>query len=282
MTVCEGYHADPHAISVYPSIVTIKYVPSPMRTQISFGNYLSSRVGEGIEPGEIRAFMPGDRSRRINWRASLRLQQLYVTQHHEERNADVVLMLDTLSEVGLPPCSTIDLSIRAAAALANAYVARKDRVGLIVFGGALSWIKPATGLRQAEALLEGMLPAANHFTYVVPQLDRLPSRILPPQAMIVAISPLLDNRFISAVADLTARGFDVIVIAVSPIEPTRRGLSGSWLDEMGCRLWGIEWRDEIDELRQQGLVILEWHLGAPLDAVLAPLARLRRRRIAHR
>jgi len=282
MTVCEGYRADPHAISVYPAIVMIKYVPLPVRTQISFGNYLSSRVGEGIEPGEIRTFMPGDRSRRINWRASLRLQQLYVTQHHEERNADVVLMLDTLSEVGLPPCSTIDLSIRAAAALANAYVARKDRVGLIVFGGALSWIKPATGLRQAEALLEGMLPAANHFTYVVPQLDRLPSRILPPEAMIIAISPLLDDRFVSAVTDLTARGFDVIVIAVSPIEPTRRGISRSWLDEMGCRLWGIEWRDDIDELRQRGLVILEWPLGTPLDAVLAPLARLRRRRIARR
>ena len=90
MTVCEGYRADPHAISVYPAIVMIKYVPLPVRTQISFGNYLSSRVGEGIEPGEIRTFMPGDRSRRINWRASLRLQQLYVTQHHEERNADVV------------------------------------------------------------------------------------------------------------------------------------------------------------------------------------------------
>ena len=76
--------------------------------------------------------------------------------------------------------------------------------------------------------------------------------------------------------------FDLIVFAVSPIEPTRRGISRSWLDEMGCRLWGIEWRDDIDELRQRGLVILEWPLGTPLDAVLAPLARLRRRRIARR
>jgi uncharacterized protein (DUF58 family) len=282
MTVSEGYRAAPRAISVYPSTAMIRHVPPPLRTQISFGNYLSARVGEGIEPGEIRAFMPGDRSRRINWRASLRLRQLYVTQYHEERNADVVVMLDTLSEVGVRPWSTLDLSVRVAGALANAYAARKDRVGLIVFGGALSWIKPATGLRQAEALLEGMLPAASHFTYVVPELDRLPPRILPPEAMIIAISPLLDDRFVTAVVDLAARGFDVIVIAVSPIEPTRGGLSGSWLDEIGCRLWGIEWRDEIDALRQRGLVILEWRLGAPLDAVLAPLARSRRRWTARR
>ena len=127
-----------------------------------------------------------------------------------------------------------------------------------------------------------MLPAANHFTYVVPELDRLPPRILPPEAMIIAISPLLDDRFVAAVVDLAARGFDVIVIAVSPIEPTWRCLSDSWLDEIGCRLWGIQWQDEIDELRRRGLVILEWHLGAPLDAVIAPLARSRRRWTARR
>ncbi|MDP3771469.1 MAG: DUF58 domain-containing protein, partial [bacterium] len=42
----------------------------------------------------------GDRLRQVNWRASLRLGTLYVTQHHRERNADVVLMVDTLAEVG--------------------------------------------------------------------------------------------------------------------------------------------------------------------------------------
>ena len=64
-------------------------VPRPLRTQSSFGNYVSAQLGEGIEPGEIRPFLPGDRTRRINWRASLRRQQLYVTQYQEERNADV-------------------------------------------------------------------------------------------------------------------------------------------------------------------------------------------------
>jgi uncharacterized protein (DUF58 family) len=193
----------------------------------------------------------------LNWQASLRSRQLYITQHHEEQNADVILLLDTLPETGIPPHSTIDHSVRAAAALASAYLAHKDRVGFIEFGGHLRLIKPATGLRQAEALIDGLLPAATHFSYVVPRLDRLPPRILPPEALIVAASPLLDNRFIAAVIDLAARGFDVIVVAVSPIEPTRRGLAGSWLDDLGCRLWRMEWRDKTDDLRQRGLVILE-------------------------
>jgi uncharacterized protein (DUF58 family) len=193
-----------------------------------------------------------------------------------------MLLLDTLSDTGVPPYSTIDLSVHAAAALANAYLARKDRVGLIEFGGYLRTIKPATGLLQAEALIDALLPAATHFTYVVPRLNRLPPRILPPGALVIAISPLLDDRFIAAVIDLAARGFDVIVIAVSPIEPTWRGLAGSWLDEVACRLWRMEWQDGLDELRRHGLVILEWRPETPLDALIAPLARSRRQSTARR
>lgn len=282
MAVIESREASPQPISVYPYVARLRHVPRPVRTQFSFGNYVSPRLGEGIEPGEIRPFLPGDRTRRINWRASLRRQQLYVTQFHEERNADVVLLLDTLSESGAAPYSTLDLSVRAAAALANAYLARKDRVGFVELGGFLRWINPATGQRQGEALVEGLLPAATHFSYVVPQLDRLPARILPPQALVIALSPLLDERFVKAVIDLAARGFDVIVLAVSPIAPTRRVLGRSLRDETACRLWAIEWQVRADELRRRGLAIVEWHPEASLEAVLAPLARSRPRWAARR
>src|SRR5437660_10887691 len=124
---------------------TVRHLPRRARPKFSSGNYVSPRLGEGIEPGDIRHFSPGHRTRHINWRASLRNQQLYVTRFHEENNADIVLLLDSLSETGEAPYSTLDLSVRAAAALANAYLARKDRVGFIEFGGFLRWMNPATG-----------------------------------------------------------------------------------------------------------------------------------------
>ena len=282
MAVFEDRQARPKPIAVYPYVARIRHVPQPVRTQFSFGNYVSPRLGEGIEPGEIRPFLPGDRTRHINWRASLRRQQLYVTQFHEERNADVVLLLDTLSETGAAPYSTLDLAVRAAAALANAYLARKDRVGFVEFGGFLRWIDPATGQRQGEVLVEGLLPAATHFSYVVPQLDRLPGRVLPRQALVIALTPLLDERFVKAIVDLAARGFDVIVLAVSPIEPTRRVLANTLLHDVACRLWAIEWQVKVDELRRRGLAIVEWHAETPLEAALAPLARSRPRWAARR
>ena len=56
--------------------------------------------------------------------------------------------------------------MRAVAALASAYIARKDRVGLVEFGGYLRWLKPAAGRRQLEALLQAAVSADQVFTYM--------------------------------------------------------------------------------------------------------------------
>jgi uncharacterized protein (DUF58 family) len=282
LSLVESGHIEAKPISVYPSVERVRHVPQPVRTQFSFGNYVSRALGEGIEPGEIRPFLPGDRTRHVNWRASLRRGQLHVTQFHEERNADIVLLLDTLADIGARPFSTLDLEIRAAAALAYAYLARKDRVGFIEFGAFLRWIAPATGQRQGEALVEGLLPAATHFSYVTPRLDRLPPRILPPRALVIALTPLLDDRFVNAIVDLAARGFDVIVLALSPIEATRRILGRSIIDESACRLWGVEWQARLAKLRDRGVTIAECPPGMPLESVLVPLSRIRPRSVAAR
>jgi uncharacterized protein (DUF58 family) len=273
----ETQYNDPKQVSVYPYIAPLRHVPQPLRTQSSFGNYVARRVGEGLEPGEIRPFVAGDRVRRVNWRASLRRRQFYVTQFHEERNADIVLMLDTFSESGARPHSTLDYCVRAGAALAGAYLARKDRVGFIECGGYLRWLKPATGRRQRETLVEALLPASVYFSYTVKQLDFLPARVLPAQSLVIALSPLLDRRFIDTAVNLAARGFDFMIIAVSPIEPARWALRHSGLDELALRLWAIEWQLSIVELRRRGLVIIEWHPETPLDGVLAPYSRIRPR-----
>jgi uncharacterized protein (DUF58 family) len=282
LAVTETRRAAPRPIAVYPAVARLRHVPRPSRTLSSFGNYVSVRLGEGIEPGEVRPFVPGDRTRRINWRASLRRGELYVTDFHEERNADVVLLLDALSDTGASPHSTLDLSVRAAAALARAYLARRDRVGLVEFGGYLRWIDPATGERQGEVLVEALLQAATHFSYVVPQLDRLPGRILPRQALVIALTPLIDERFSTAAIDLAARGFEVIALVISPVEPLRRVLARSLIDNIACRLWAIEWRQRVDALRQRGLNVVEWQPDTPLDAALAPLAGFRPRWAARR
>jgi uncharacterized protein (DUF58 family) len=276
LAAAESRARAPQTVAVYPSLAPLRHPPRPLRTQTFVGNYVSPAQGEGIEPGDIRPFAPGDQVRHVNWRATLRLDLLHVTQHHPERNADVVLMLDTLSEVGAPGATVVDVAVRGAATLAAAYLARKDRVGLIEYGGQLRWVRPGSGRAQLQRLLDTLLDASVVFTYVTRDVDLIPPRILPPQALVLALSPLLDARFVRAATDLAARGFDLVVIAVSPVASARAAVRGGRVTDLAARLWSLERRVQLDELRRRGLTIVDWDGIEPLDVALATLRQSRR------
>jgi uncharacterized protein (DUF58 family) len=274
----EGRHVERRPLRVYPRIAPLRTLPRPLRTQTSMGDYVSKFLGSGIEPGDIRQFAPGDAVRQVNWRASLRLGTLYVTQHQREHNADVVLMLDTLAQVGPSHATTLDWSVRAAASLATAYLARKDRVGLINCGGTIDWVRPGSGRVQYERLADTLLRATVVFTYVQKSLAFVPPRVLPSHALVIAITPLLDQRFTRTALDLAARGFDLIVIVVSPEDVTRATLPASALNDLACRLWTLDRRAQLDEFRRHGIPVLGWNpSGEPLERALAAFGRGRGR-----
>ena len=271
--VDEGVVQSTVQIETWPRIPGIRQLPRPERTRSSFGNYVAPQFGAGLEPGEVRLFTPGDRVRQINWPASLRLGRLYVTQFHQERSADVVILLDTLAETGASPDSSLDASVRAVAALASAYIARKDRVGLVEFGGYLRWLKPAAGRRQLERLLRAAVPAAQVFSFMARSLDYVPATALPRQALVVAVSPLIDERFTRTVVDLAGRGYDVVLLAVSAVELTRRALPDTAVRDVACVLWKLELSERVRQLRHHGITVVEWQPERSLDAALASLAR---------
>lgn len=275
----ERRHVTPLSVRVFPRASALRTLPRPAYAQASVGDHLSRVLGEGIEPGDVRQFAPGDRIRHVNWRASLRQGRLYVTQRHRERNADVVLMLDTLAEVGAPPHTTLDLGVRAAASLAAAYLGRKDRVGLVTYGGVMGWVRPGSGAAQYERLADGLLRAEVVFTYVAKDLARVPPRVLSPQALVIAITPLLDPRFARAVLDLAARGFDLVVLVVSPVAVTRALVDGAGVEALASRVWALERRADLGALRRQGVVVIDWQPPEPLEAALVR-ARQRRVRLA--
>ena len=190
-------------------------------------------------------------------------------------------MLDTLAEVGEAPEGTLDLGVRAAASLAAAYLARKDRVGLISYGGTIDWVKPGTGRVQYERLADTLVRASVVFTYVSKDLAFVPPRVLPPHALVIPVTPLLDPRFTKATLDLAARGFDVVVLVVSPVDVTRSMLTQSLLDDLACRLWTLERHARLDEFRRHGIVVLEWRPSEALELALAGQGRRRRQPVTY-
>jgi uncharacterized protein (DUF58 family) len=262
----ESEAGEPHALRVYPGEQTLRSLVVPLETQVFAGNQVSRARGEGIEFADLREWQPGDRLRRVNWRATALRGALWVNEQHLERNTDVVLFLDTFGEVRVEGRSTNDRAVRAAATLAHRYLERKDRVGLVGFGGFLSWLVPASGTKQLYQIVDTLLTSQIVHSYAWRGVDVLPPRTLPPKALVLAITPLLDNRTASALLDLRARGYDLVVVEVSPLElvaPDRDAAA-----QLAHRLWrlsreALRWRYE-----QVGVPVVTWREDEPLAVPL--------------
>jgi uncharacterized protein (DUF58 family) len=261
-------------LRVYPRPEEIQRVLLPLETQVYAGNQVSRGKGEGIEFADIRAFATGDRVRRINWRVSARRGELFVNERHPERNTDVIVFLDSFTEARESQRGTLELAVRAAASLAALYLQRKDRVGLVSFGGVLSWLLPATGLVQRYRILDSVIGTEIVFSYAWKDADVIPVGTLPPQALILAVTPLLDERAIATLLDLRARGFDLAVIEVSPL-PFVTAADGE-AEALGHRLWQL--RREMLRSRYQalGVPVVEWRDGDPLAVALEEVGAFRR------
>lgn len=261
-------------LRVYPHSERLRSAVRPLETQPFAGNHVARGKGEGIEFADIRPYAPGDRLRRINWRATSLRQSVYINEQHPEHNSDVVIFLDSFSEVRRYDESILTLAVRAAASLSEHYLTTRDRVGLVAFGGIVRWLAPAASDVQRHRIAEALLETETVFSFVWQNIDVLPRRSLTPQALIIAVSPLLDDRSVHALLDLRRRGFDLVVIEISPL---------AFVDErddpvarLALRLWRL-WRETLRfRYEQSGVAVVEWDGSVPLAAAVEEVRTFRR------
>jgi uncharacterized protein (DUF58 family) len=270
----EGSAGQSYPLKVYPREEVMQTLLHALETQAYSGNQVARYRGDGIEFADMRPFVAGDRVRRVNWRATARRGVPWVNEAHPERNSDVVIFLDTFAEARRDDTGTLDLAVRAAATFAGHYLKEKDRVGLVSFGGVLNWLTVSSGMTQLYRVLDSLIDAEIMLSYAWKDLDIIPARTLPPRALVLAISPLLDERAVGALLDLRARGFDLVVIEVSPFP---------FLDEAETETGQLAerlWRLRREALRSRyfalGVPVVEWHEGTPLEAVVEEVTGFRR------
>ncbi|HJR94650.1 MAG TPA: DUF58 domain-containing protein [Gaiellaceae bacterium] len=262
-----------HRLKAYPTPLTLQRLLAPLETQAFSGSEVARVKGEGVEYADIRDFVPGDRVRSINWRASARRQGLVVNERHPERNTDVVLFVDSFADVRSGGVSVLDEAVRAAATLATRYLERRDRVGLVGFGGVLRWLHPGMGTTQRYRLIETMIETGVEPTYTWRDVNLIPARILPPASLVLGLSPLVDKRFVAALEDLRARRFDVAVVEVDPVPLVRPGPAKT--DALAYRLWLLEREVVRARLVALGIGIGTWG-DRDLDTVLEEVRTYRR------
>ena len=148
----------------------------------------------------------------MNWRATAKRGVMWVNDRNPDRSTDAVLFVD-LSR----PERKLAAAVRATHTLASAYLAGRYRVGLITFGGTVAWVRPRMGVRQQYLIVDALLSAAVFENQAWKGIDVLPRRVLPPKALVVAVLLMEDERVLTVLVDMRARGIDVVTVEVSPV-----------------------------------------------------------------
>jgi uncharacterized protein (DUF58 family) len=263
-----------HRLRVYPRPEQLRELVSPAHTQATTGSEVARLRGEGVEFADTRPFVTGDRLKSVNWRASARRASLIVNERHPERNADVVLFLDSFAEARESDEGTLEHAVRVVATVAARFLERRDRVGLVTFGGILRWLEPGGGLAQRYRLVDALLETGVELSYAWKDLNVIPARTLPPRALVIAVSPLLDERSVSALLDLRARGHDLVVIEVSPEPHVTPGTQP--LEQLAHRIWTLQRRELRATFERLGVAVTTLADDTPLDVALEGVRSYRR------
>jgi uncharacterized protein (DUF58 family) len=283
VVACDGLVAGRPVVSgargvrVYPVTEPFEAVEAMPRAAGLVGGHRSRRSGEGGELAGVRIFGPGDRLRRIDWRVSLRARQLHVAATLSDRDAEVVLLLDVLAEAGRSggirgSASVLDTTVRAAAAIGEHYLHRGDRVSMLEYGPAARRLRPATGRRQYLTLLEWLLDVRAESSPYEPYDQVFSRHLLSSNALVVVLTPLLDERSAAMLARLARSGRFVVAVDTLPdgVTPPRRS---QWT-EVAYRLWRIDRENTVGQLREHGVPVVGWAGAGSLDLVLRDVARL--------
>ncbi len=127
------------------------------------GSYRSVFRGRGMDFEEVRAYQPGDDIRRMDWRVTARSNRPHTKLFREERERPVLLCVDSGASMrfGTRVAFKSVQAARVAALLGWAALENHDRIGTLIFSGAMTQeARPAGGKRALLRCLQ-LLAAAS-------------------------------------------------------------------------------------------------------------------------
>jgi uncharacterized protein (DUF58 family) len=270
--------------------------PLPPRPSGLVGVHRSPRPGDSTELRDIRAFQPGDRLRRVDWRVSLRASagtgglltpdMLHVRERHADADATLVLAIDTRVDVGanlgewatpavgagVRPGGSLDTAVRAASSLAASYLRQGDRVGLVDLGRPQLSLRPGSGARHLLRLRHQLVICARSAGWASRPILR--PQQAPAGALVMVLSPFIDDTMVDLTATAARRG--TLVLAVDLLPGLLHAAAGDPWGEPVRAIVRTEHRLRLDTLRGHGIPVMQW--GGELPVMLRRLARRGARR----
>lgn len=236
---------------------------SPERSELPrviLGRHDVSQPGDGFDFFGLRDYMPGDRMRSVNWKASARSPRMVVNQFERESHAEIVIFVDAraVTESGLETDTPYAQGARAAASLVRRYLRARDRVRVIVYGESVRELGGQGRATRVEDVLDGLArvqPAGDNPVLIAVE-EQLPK--IRGRSPVVIVSPLFgDPTLEDAVTTLGGHGAQVTILVPVPLPADPHGQAWS------LRL--LEQRMAVESLRSLGAVVLEILPSEPLS-----------------
>lgn len=127
------------------------------------GDHQGLVPGRGSEPGDTRAYEPGDDVRRIDWNVTARMPDVHVRESIADRELATWVLLDRSASLdfGTARCEKRDLALAATAAIGFITLRTGNRLGVLVADGDdLRVLPPGTGRRHLLGTLHAATEAS--------------------------------------------------------------------------------------------------------------------------
>ena len=193
--------------------------------QLFSGEYHSAFKGRGMSFSEVREYQPGDEIRSIDWNVTARLNHPYVKIFEEDRELNIVLMVDASSSsfFGTNHQVKQDLMVEICALLSFSALHNNDQISVIFFTDRIEkFIPPVKGAAHVLRIIRELL----NFTPSSPKTDlsealHFLNGIMKHRSIVFILSDFMSSQYEHAL-HIASKKHDVVCVRV--YDPKEREL----------------------------------------------------------
>jgi len=188
------------------------------------GNYRSAFKGTGLEFADYRPYNSGsDDASLIDWKASRRVNNTLVKEFVEERNIDIMFLVDVSSQMltGSTKKLKAEYIAEFVASFARGALEAGDSVGLVLFSNKIvKNVQPGSGMKQFYSLTENLSNTGNYGGYSdIDNVIDFSFKNAKEGSLVILISDFIYGLNQSKSLKLASKKFDFITIVVrDPID----------------------------------------------------------------
>ncbi len=185
-----------------------------MSTLLS-GDYKSRFKGQGMQYSDSRIYQYGDDIRHIDWRTSARMQDTYIKTFEEERELNILFVVDVSASgrFGSTGRSKREAMAIALACMGFSAISNNDRVGLLLFSDVVErFVPPKKGRKHILRVIDEILTfePASPRSNMNAALDFLASML--KQGSVIVLSSDFFTSFDKRKVEILARKHDLICL----------------------------------------------------------------------